>query len=282
MKPNGTFYKCAFNWNKLNDAQRKKVIQRFEEDYGDDFAAKAHYGNRYCGSPVKVGKKLSSLRKFGEYDLGYYCNDYLSYLFTIRTMHECVLHAPLVKEEKNDKNMTLYCTGIIVPSSGEELIEQSFFTEEEARNAVNEFNDIVGLNARSAGIIKQVIEKTFEAGELVFWKLHEWNPESESYEVSKDYPVFLNKKLAVDRAAHTLRMNAAFCIQWEVWKSAGYKAPESYDFTKPNEFTFAKKDMLVFEKSISQSGHLCETSYSSKVLSDKVDDEFIAWCEKEL
>ena len=96
MKPNGTFYKCAFNWNKLNDAQRKKVIQRFEEDYGDDFAAKAHYGNRYCGSPVKVGKKLSSLRKFGENDLGYYCNDYLSYLFTIRTMHEREYYAKQV------------------------------------------------------------------------------------------------------------------------------------------------------------------------------------------
>lgn len=254
----------------------KKVIQRFEEDYGDDFVAKSGYG-----SPVGVGKKLSSLRKFGEYNLGYYCNYYLSYLFTIRTMHECVLHAPLVKEETNDKDMTLYCTGIIAPN-GEEIIEQSFFTKEEAENSVEGFNDIVGEKAKSIGFVKQVIKKTYKVGEPTYWKLYEWNPESESYEISKDYPVFLNKKLAVDRAAHTLKMYAAFFIQWEVWKLAGYKAPELYDFTKPNEFTFAKKDMLVFEKSISPSEHLRKTSYSGKVFSDKVDEEFIAWCEKEL
>ena len=70
MTPNGTNYKCAFNWKKLNDAQRKKVIQRFEEDYGDYFAAEACYGNPYCTLPVKVGKKLSSKRKFSEDDLG--------------------------------------------------------------------------------------------------------------------------------------------------------------------------------------------------------------------
>lgn len=282
MKPNGTYCKCAFNWDKLNDAQRKKVIQKFEEDYGDDFAEKAHYGNRYCGSPVKAGKKLSSKRKFSKDDLGYYCDDYLSYLFTIRTMHDRILYASLVKEEKNDKNMTLYCTGIIVPSSGEEIIEQSFFTEEEARYAVNKFNDIVGLNAMSAGIVKQVIKKTYEASELTYWKLYVWNPDTESYEVSKHYPVFLSKKLAIGRASHDLRMNAALCIQWEVWKDAGYNPPESYDFTKENIFKFTKKNMLMFEKSLSQAWHLENTGYADKVFSNEVDDEFIAWCEKEL
>ena len=281
MKANGTFYKCAFNWKKLNDAQRKKVIQRFEEDYGDDFAAKAHYGNQYCTPPVKAGKKLSSKRKFSEGDLGYYCNDYLSYIFNIRTMHECVLHAEIVKKETNDKDMTLYCTGIIAPD-GEEIIEQSFFTEKEAENAVEEFNDIVGEKAKSVGFVKKVIEKTYKAGELTYWKLYCWNPDTEAYEVSKKYPVFLSRKLAIDRVAHDLRMSAAICIQWEVWKDAGYAAPESYDFTQANTFKFTKKNMLVFEKLTSQSYHLHETSYANKVLSDKTDDEFIAWCEKEL
>ena len=147
MKPNGTYYKCAFTWDKLNDAQRKKVIQKFEEDYGDDFAEKAQYGNEYCASPVKAGKKLSSKRKFGKDDLGYYCNEYLSYLFNIRTMHECILHAEIVKKETNDKDITLYCTGIIAPN-GEEMIEQSFFTKKEAENAVEEFNNIVGEKAK--------------------------------------------------------------------------------------------------------------------------------------
>ena len=281
MKANGTFYKCAFTWNKLNDAQRKKVIQKFEEDYGDDFAAKAHYGNQYSAPPVKAGKKLSSKRKFSEGDLGYYCNDYLSYIFQIRTMHECILHAEIVKEETNDKDMTLYCTGIIAPD-GKEVIEQSFFTKEEAENAVEEFNDIVGEKVKSIGLVKQVIKKTYKAGELTYWKLYDWNPDTEAYEVSKSYPIFLSRKLAIGRASHDLRMSAAFCIQWEVWKDAGYTAPESYDFTKANTFKFTKKNMLVFEKLISQSFNLHETPYANKVFSNKTDDEFIAWCEKEL
>ena len=281
MKPNGTYYKCAFTWDKLNDAQRKKVIQKFEEDYGDDFAEKAQYGNEYCAPPVKAGKKLSSKRKFSKDDLGYYCDDYLSYIFQIRTMHECILHAEIVKKETNDKDMTLYCTGIIAPN-GEEIIEQSFFTKEEAENAVEEFNNIVGEKAKSIGLVKQVIKKTYKAGELTYWKLYEWNPDTEAYEVSKDYPVFLSRKLAIGRASHDLRMNAAFCIQWEVWKDAGYKPPESYDFTEANTFKFTKKNMLEFDKRLSPSCNLEKTKYADKVFSNEVDSEFIAWCEKEL
>lgn len=281
MKPKGTFYKCAFTWDKLNDAQRKKVIQKFEEDYGDDFVAQAHYGNQYCRPPVKAGKKLSSKRKFSESDLGYYCNDYLSYIFQIRTMHDCILHAEIVKKETNDKDMTLYCTGIIAPN-GEEIIEQSFFTEKEAKRSVEQFNDTVGEQAKSIGVFKKVIEKTYKAGELTYWKLYSWNPVTEAYEVSKTYPVFLSRKLAIGRASHDLRMSAAICVQWEVWKDAGYAAPESYDFTKANIFKFTKKNLLKFEKCLSQSYDLEKTKYADKVFSNEVDEDFIAWCEKEL
>jgi hypothetical protein len=281
MKPNGIYYKCAFTWNELNDTQRKKVIQKFEEDYGDDFVEKAQYGNEYCAPLVKAGKKLSSKRKFGKDDLGYYCNEYLSYIFQIRTMHECVLHAEIVKKETNDKDMTLFCTGIIAPN-GEEMIEQSFFTKKEADNAVEEFNNIVGEKAKSIGLIKQVIKKTYKAGELTYWKLYEWNYDTEAYELSKDYPIFLSKKLAIDRASHDLRMNAALYIQWEVWKDVGYKPPESYDFTQANIFKFTKENLLKFDKCLSQSRHLKKTKYANKVFSNEVDDEFIAWCEKEL
>lgn len=230
---------------------------------------------------MKAGKKLSSKRKFGEDDLGYYCNNYLLYIFQIRTMHECVLHVKTVKKETNDKDMTLYCTGIIAPD-GEEVIKQSFFTKEEAENAVKEFNSIVGEKAKSIGFVKRVIKKTYKADERTYWKLYEWNPDTEAYEVSKDYPVFLSRKLAIDRASHDLRMNAAFCIQWEVWKDAGYKSLESYDFTKANTFKFTKKNMLVFEKYLSPSYDLKKTKYADKILLNEVDDEFIAWCEKEL
>ena len=284
MKPNGTFYKCAFTWDKLNDVQRKKVIQKFEEDYGDDFAEKAQYGNEYCAPPVKAGKKLSSKRKFGEDDLGYYCNDYLSYIFNIRTMHECILHASYIKEDKNDEDVTLYYTGFIPPNNTGEVIEQCFFTKSEADKATREFNKIVcdTPTLKSIGFKKQVIKKTFKAGELTCWKIFDWNPNIEAYELSKEYPIFLDKKAAIDRASHNLRMNAAFCIQWEVWKDASYKPPESYDFTKANTFKFTKKNLLKFDKCLSQSYHLHRTSYEKKVFSNKVDEEFIAWCEKEL
>jgi hypothetical protein len=191
------------------------------------------------------------------------------------------LHAEIVKKETNDKDMTLYCTGIIAPN-GEEMIEQSFFTQKEAENAVEEFNNIVGEKAKSIGLIKQVIKKTYKAGELTYWKLYEWNSDAEAYELSKDYPIFLSKKLAIDRASHDLRMNAALYIQWEVWKDAGYKPPESYDFTQANTFKFTKENLLKFDKCLSQSRHLKKTKYVNKIFSNKVDDKFIAWCEKEL
>jgi hypothetical protein len=112
--------------------------------------------------------------------------------------------------------------------------------------------------------------------------LYDWNSSTEAYELSKDYPVFLSKKLAIDRASHDLRMNAALYIQWEVWKDAGYKPPESYDFTQANTFKFTKENLLKFDKCLSQSRHLKKTKYTNKIFSNKVDDKFIAWCEKEL
>lgn len=280
---NNTTSKCAFCWSDLDNAQRKKVIQRFEQDYGDFFAKEADYGNRWCKPPVKDGKKLSSKRKFGKDDLGYYCNDYLSYIFEIRTMHTCILHASYVKEDKNDKDLTLYCTGFITPN-GKELIEQCFFTKSEADKETKEFNRIVcdTPTLKSIGFKKQVIKKTFKACELTYWKLFDWNPDIEAYELSKAYPIFLDKKTALDTASHNLRMNADFNVQWEVWKDAGYKEPESYDFFKENIFTFSKKNMLKFEKMLSDSIYLHQTSYERKVLSNKVDEEFIEWCKTEL
>lgn len=283
MKLNGTNNKCAVNWCKLNDIQRKKVIQRFEQDYGDFFAKEADYGNKCCKPPVKDGKKLSSKRKFGKDDLGYYCNSYLGYIFEIRTMHTCVLHASYVKEDKNDKDLTLYCTGFIAPD-GKEFIEQCFFTKSEAERATREFNKVVCDNPtlESIGFKKQVVKKTFKAGELTCWKMFDWNPDFEAYELSKEYPIYLDKQTALDRASHELRINAGFTVQWEVWKDAGYKEPESYDFFKENIFTFSKKNLLKFEKLLSDSIYLHQTSYERKVLTNKVDEEFIEWCKTEL
>ena len=281
MKPNGINYKCAFSWHKLNNEQRKKVIQKFEEDYGDGFAAKAHYGNEYCDQPVKAGKKLSSKRKFGKYDLGYYCDDYLSYIFGIRTLHTCILHASCIKEEKNAEELELYCTGIIAPN-GKEMIEQCFFTKLEADKAVKEFNDTVGGKLASIGFQKQIIKRTYKPEEIKYWKMLDWNYKTNSYELSKEYPIFLEKKTAIERASHNLRMTAAFCVQWEVWKDAGYKDPEKYDFTKENIFTFTKENLLKFEERLSTSYYLKKTPYEKKVLSNAVDEDFIAWCAKEL
>ena len=77
-------------------------------------------------------------------------------------------------------------------------------------------------------------------------------------------------------------MNAAFYIQWEVWKEAGYKDPELYDYTQENVFTFTKQQMIKFEKKLSQSTHLLETPYSDRVLVPEVDEDFISWCKDNL
>lgn len=270
----------AFTWSKLDNKQRKKVIQRFEKDYGNFFAAEASYGNEFDKPPVKAGMKLSSKRKFEKYDIGSSCDNLLSWIFEVRTKRDFIIHAPLVVEETNKEDLTLYCTGIVVGK--EEAIEQSFLDEESAKKAVEHFNDVMTPQALSIGIKKQVIKKTFKAGELKYWNLYVWNYESSEYELSKDYPLFTNKKLALGRAETDFRFMIALGIQWETWEDAGFKKDFKLDFTRENSFKIQKKNFLTFCKMLCEGHDVMETSYGSKVLDPKVDEEFIKWCEENL
>jgi len=275
---NNTLCKCAFCWHDLDNIQRKKVVKKFEKDYGDFFAKDLNYGNKYDPPPVKEGKKLSSKRKFDKDSLGFYCNDLLSRLFDIRTMHGIVLHAPFVKKETNTRNLTLYCTGLVAPD-GSEFIEQCFYTKKEAELSIKEFNKLFA-KAAAVGFQKHVLKKTFKAGELTYWKLYEWT--GEKYETSKQWPIFLEKKFALERAEHNMRFNVAFCIHWESWKDAGFNSTKSYDYTKENIFELSKKNLLCFEKTLSGTEDILHTPFGKNVFSPEVDEEFITWCKKEL
>lgn len=278
---NNTTCKCAFCWCDLDNAQRKKVIKRFEEEYGDFFAKELDYGNKYDPPPVKEGKKLSSKRNFDKDSLGYYCNDILDRMFTIRTMHDITIYAPYVKEEINDKDIDLYCTAIVAPD-GAELIEQCFLNEKNANKAVKEFNKLFCTSqaAMDIGFKKQVIKKSFKAGTLKMWKLYEWN--GKQYVLSKEWPIFLKKKFALDRAEHNLRFNVAFWVHWESWKDAGYKDTRTYDYTKEQSFPLTKKNLLAHEKTMTRVDEIHYKPFGKKLLSPKVDEEFIEWCKKEL
>lgn len=280
MKQNNLSYSSAFTWSKLDNKQRKKVIQQFEKDYGDFFAAEASYGNKFDKPPVKAGMKLSSKRKFEKYDIGSSCDSILSWIFEVRTKRDFIIHAPIVREETNKEDLTLYCTGIVVGK--EEAIEQSFLDEESAKKAVEHFNDVMTPQALSIGIKKQVIKKTFKAGELKYWNLYVWNYETSEYELSKDYPLFTNKKPALGRAETDFRFMIALGIQWETWEDAGYKKDFDIDFFKENSFFIPKKSFLVFCKMLCEGFDVMKTSYGDKVLDPKVDEEFIKWCEENL
>lgn len=267
-------YYAAYSWSKMDNAQRHEVVKLLEQEYGSDFAHKAKFGNQYCKPAVGVGKLLSKKKDLTKDAIGYYLNDLLDRIVTIRALVPLDLHLPVVRRSHN-VGAPKFGVYAVNPSNGQSFAEVIFDTKEDAEKDKARRDELIDLS--KIGGIREIREVDASAVEM--YDVLEWNCEKQKYELSKEFPTHKDKKSAIDRASHNTRMVAAFCIQWEAWKSAGHKAPEDYDyFEKENILHFDKKDFLC--SPVCYDYHLKETPYWSKLNVPEVDEAFLDFCSK--
>ena len=264
----------AYNWSKMDNAQRHEVVKLFEREYGPDFAHKAKFGNQYCRPAVGVGKLLSKKKDLTKNAIDYYLNDLLNYIVTIRALVPLDLHLPSVRRS-HSVGVPKFGVYAVNPANGQSFAEVIFDTKEDAEKDKTRRDELIDLS--KIGGVREVREVDASAVEM--YDVLEWNYEKQKYELSKEFPTHKDKKSAINRASCDTRMVAALCIQWEVWKSTGHKAPEDYDyFEKENVLHFDKKDFL--RSPVCYDYNLKETPYWNKLNVPEVDEAFLDFCSK--
>ena len=264
----------AYNWSKMDNAQRHEVVKLFEREYGPDFAHKAKFGNQYCRPAVGVGKLLSKKKDLTKNAIDYYLNDLLNYIVTIRALVPLDLHLPTVRRS-HSVGVPKFGVYAVNPANGQSFAEVIFDTKEDAEKDKTRRDELIDLS--KIGGVREVREVDASAVEM--YDVLEWNYEKQKYELSKEFPTHKDKKSAINRASCDTRMVAALCIQWEVWKSTGHKAPEDYDyFEKENVLHFDKKDFL--RSPVCYDYNLKETPYWNKLNVPEVDEAFLDFCSK--
>lgn len=279
MKENSSDHKCAFEWNNLNNDQRHKLVKKLEDDYGADFGHQAKWNNEYCTPPVKAGALLS--KKHDLMNLGFYPDNMMSTIVSIRSARDLVVHAPKVVEKTLAADTKMCWVGVF----GDDKIGTLFYSKSKAKKIADEDNELFSnvhdtLGEDLFGVPAEIV---MPAGSTIY-ELQMYDYDKEAYVVHPQWNAFKDKKSAIERAAHEMRFLAAFFIQWDTWKDAGLKAPESYDFLKENVFTFTKAQLLksMASKRLSSCWTLCKTSYWKKLTNPKVDTKFIEWCKENL
>lgn len=265
-------YYAAYSWSKMDNAQRHEVVRLLEREYGPDFAHKAKFGNQYCRPAVGVGKLLSKKKDLTEGAIDYYLNDLLDRIVKIRALVPLDLHLPVVRRS-HSAGTPKFGVYAVNPSNGQSFAEVIFDTREDAEKDKARRDELIDLS--KIGGVREVRE--VDAGAADMYDVLEWDCERRKYGLSKEFPTHKDKKSAIDRASHNTRMVAAFCIQWEAWKSAGHKAPEDYDyFEKENVLHFDKKDFLC--SPVCYDYNLKETPYWGKLYVPEVDETFLGFC----
>lgn len=265
--------KTAFCWHDLDDAQRKKVIQKFEEMFGRNFGEEAKWGNPYDTPPVKPGKLLSMKRSFSKAALGFYADNFLDDLFSALTCRDMEIRAEKIVPKTFTEDTKAFWLGFC----GSDDCGNYFYDKNDSEKQVAEHNDLFGNFNAAVGHETGMKEVIIPAGTTVY-ELYRFN--DSKWELDKEWPAFKTLDAAQDRATHNLRFIAAFGIQWETWKDAGYNAPESYDLTKETTFKFTKAQLL---KGMHLTcHHLDDASYYKDVTKPEVNVDFIEWCKENL
>ena len=258
----------------MDNAQRHEVVKLFEREYGPDFAHKAKFGNQYCRPAVGVGKLLSKKKDLTKDAIDYYLNELLDHIVTIRALVPLDLHLPTVRISHN-AGAPKFGVYAVNPANGQSFAEVIFDTKEDAEKDKARRDELIDLS--KIGGVREV--RKVDASAVETYDVLEWNYEKQKYELSREFPTHKDKKSAINRASCDTRMVAALCIQWEVWKSAGHKAPEDYDyFEKENILHFDKKDFLC--SPVCYDYNLKETSYWNKLNVPEVDEAFLDFCGK--
>ena len=264
----------AYSWSKMDNAQRHEVVKLFEREYGPDFAHKAKFGNQYCRPAVGVGKLLSKKKDLTKDAIDYYLNELLDHIVTIRALVPLDLHLPTVRRS-HSVGVLKFGVYAVNPTNRQSFAEVIFDTKEDAEKDKARRDELIDLS--KIGGVREVRE--VDASVVETYDVLEWNYEKQKYELSREFPTHKDKKSAINRASCDTRMVAALCIQWEVWKSAGHKAPEDYDyFEKENILHFDKKDFL--RSPVCYDYNLKETSYWNKLNVPEVDEAFLDFCSK--
>lgn len=269
----------AYSWQNMDNKQRHAVVKYLEEEYGSRFAHEAHFGNQYCKPAVKDSQLLSSKKNLTKDSIDFYLETMMSSIVAIKTFVPIALRLPIVKENKDCVGETRYAVyGINKSEPNRRFAEAIHFSEKAANETKDRLDKIIDLKKLGGyrEVSKYVCKKPMY--EVLVWK-----EEDQAYIPHYEFPIYEEKKYAVDRAAHDTRFIAAFFMKWETWKEAGYKAPEEFDyFEKENILNFDKKALLAGHASpnCSDNWNIAETSYWKKLINPEIDKKFLEFCSK--
>ena len=271
--------KSAFVWGDLDNRQRKKVVEKFEEMFGPDFAEKADFGNKYVKRPVKPGQLLSRKIKFDQDSLGYYCDQLLDNIFTVLTYRDLELYAEKIVPKTLTEDTKLFWLSFL----GSDDCGNYFYDKDECDKQIEEDNRLFSNINRLTGKETTATEITVPAGTVIY-ELYRFN--NGEWNLDREYPAFKTIREAQDRAAHNLQFMASLFVRWETWDAAGYAHPEkgglnsmAYDYTKENVFKFDKKQLL---EGVHFEYAFMETTYFDRLKDPEINYEFIEWCRENL
>lgn len=261
-------YYAAYSWSKMDNEQRREIVKLFEKDYGADFAHRADFGNQYNKPAVGPGKLLSKKRNLTGLD--YYLDKLLETMVTIRSLVPVDFRLPTVR--KGAASSARFGVYMVNPANGKSFAEALFDAKDAAERHKAEMDRLLDLSRVGGFREVRPAESRAETYDVFVYDY-----EKREYVPHPDFPKHDSLEKAVGRASHEARVNIAFFVQWPVWKSAGHKAPEDYDyFEKENVLRIQKKDFLL--SPACENYDLEKTPYWKKLADPEVDQGFLDFC----
>lgn len=245
--------KSAFLWHRLNDDQRKKVLEKLEETYGKSFCK-------------DLGMKT---RKYAVE------SDKLRAVFELKCLRPFEVVADKVVEYAVEDGEEWWSVGGKVNEA-----EPLFPTRESAEKHIKSFTSLLPM---LEAFVSHEVSKANLVGKRIF-KVNSWNFSKGCYELNNEFPAYLSFEHAADRAKHNFRFTVNLFLQREVWDFLKYPRIEDLDYTKDNKFMITKEACLEFEKCISPTSDFAKSQFQwvRDLLKPDVDEEFIDWCKENL
>ena len=146
-------------WRSFDNAQRKKVVEFFEDYLCPDFARRMHWGNDQDNLKprgLKGRARFSTLEDFSENAIGYYPNDMMGGLVAITACHSPVrFHIAHVEE--------IPAEGPSFPSLDGQVYHDEKSQEEADERFRKAMKPIIEFAAKKNGISIQEVEDGFRA-----------------------------------------------------------------------------------------------------------------------
>ena len=156
-------YYAAYNWSKMDNAQRHEVVKLLEREYGPDFAHKAKFGNQSSKPAVGVGELLSKKKDLTKDAIDYYLDALLDHIVTIRALVPLDLHLPVVRRSQST-GTPKFGVYAVNPANGQSFAEVIFDTKEVAEKDKARRDKLIDLS--KIGGIREVREVDAGAVEM--------------------------------------------------------------------------------------------------------------------